>query len=1250
MQVRKLVVLCFSLALVAVMLFSPAAAQTNQGSIAGNVLDPSGALVPNAKITAKDTSRGTTYETASSSAGAYRFPNMNIGTYDITASAPGFKTATLTGVLVQVATTSALDIKLQTGVISENVTVNADAPTVEAESADIGSVVSTKQILDLPLPLGSTVQAMRSPEAFAFLIPGVVGPGSDSGNGGTFESKITGGQNYATEVLLDGAATTRSENGSSFDETAPSVEALGEFKILTSTVPAEFGRTTGGIESFNTKGGTNNYHGTLYELFRNEDLDANVWGNNYVLHTQNLAPAQRRTFNTPLDRQNDYGGTMGGPVRIPHLYDGHDKTFFFFSWEQYRQQQGGVTTSTVPTNLARSGNFSEYIGAGLTDSGGNPIINPCTGTQILQGQIFDPSTTQTIGGVTCRTPFAGNILTPSSTVGQNILSYYPAPLPGTGIVNNYNFGFTFPILDTTTTFRIDHNITEKSKAYFTYSSRENTRTSTSPEWAGPAGFGRTQFFGTHYIRFGYDYTINSAMLNHLNLGYNRTNSKNVGAGVGQGGGQDWDQTLGITGGPAGPMFPQINQSNANGMGDNVDGDTIDNGFRFSDTLNWSKGKHQLKFGYEQWYTQYSPLDFSNTSGTFGFNSNQTSTFGVDPSAANPNAPVDVRNQTGNSIASMLLGQLDSGAYGVVQSQARFLRSYFAGFVQDTYKVTPNLTLNVGLRYEIDQPFKEANDNTSILSLTAPNCNSFTPVCPTDPSLMGGLVFAGKGPGRDGVTGQRWASTYKKNFGPRIGFAYSPAFLGGAGKTVFRGGYGILYGGLQYADFGGQARQGFRGTAGQFSNGFDPAFSIDSSFPVPPPSLPNLDPSQVNFQGCCAEAYVAPSYGRPPMIQNWSFEVQRELQRDLILDVAYVGQHSTHLRSNYDAVNTLNPKYFNLGTLLNTQLSNQSTVAAPYPTFPTFFPVAQALLPFPQFFGINTDGQLENLGQSTYNALEAQLTRRFHNGLNLMASYTWSKTLTNADAALPFFATLHQGGAPQNAFDPQGDKAISNQDLPHNLVISYLYELPMGKGKRFMNNGGVADKVLGGWQIGGVQRYESGQPMAFGCATAPAAYADCIRFDQVPGSSVLSSAFKSGHWNPVTDSVFNSIDLPNAINPGSAAFDDPNSGSHLATRGTYVFGTMPRVNGAVRMYPYLSEDFSFIKRTKLTETKALNLQVTMINAFNRHIWNRPEDLNPYDSQSNIAAFGMMQVTNFSNTGGGSYLLLPRKIQLQLKFEY
>lgn len=1198
--------------------------QANQGSIAGNVQDPAGALVPNAKITAKETSTGTTYETISSSAGTYRFPNVNIGTYNITASATGFKTAQLTGVVVQVATTSSVDIKLQTGSVTETVEVNANAPTVQTDSSDIGTVVGTKQILDLPLALGSTVQAMRSPEAFVFLTPGAVGPGSDSGNGGTFESKISGGQNYATEVLLDGASTTRSENGSSFDETAPSVDALGEFKVLTSTLPAEFGRTTGGIETFSTKAGTNTYHGEAYDIFRNEDLDANVWGNNF-----NLANGlgSRAANQRPLDRQNDYGGTLGGPVRIPHIYNGTDKTFFFFSWEQYRQNQGGVAQDTVPTALERNGDFSEFLNTGNVLG-----TNPCDGTPIYQGEIFDPTTTQTVGGVQCRTAFlnepgsAGNVIPAGqlSTIGQKLMSYYPAP-QNSNLTNNYLFPYSFPILDTTTTFRIDQNISQKHKAYFTYSSRENNRISTNPEWAGPAGYGRTQIFTTHYIRFGEDYTITPSLLNHLSLGYNRTNSKNVGAGVGLGGGTDWAATIGITGGPSGPMFPSVNigEGTTNNFGDNVDGDTIDNGFRFSDTLSWVKGKHEFKFGYDQWYQQYSPLNFQNTSGTFNFGRGQT---GGTP---------DTSNLSGNGIASMLLGLPTFSNYTVYASQPRWLRGYFAGFAQDSFKVTPTLTLNYGFRYEIDQPFKEANDGFSNISLTAAN--------PAAGSRPGALVFAGKGAGRNGVVGERWADTYHKAFGPRLGFAWAPSALNG--HTVFRGGYGILYGGLEYADFGGFGRIGFQASPGFSSlDGFNPAFSLDSGVPAANVTLPNFDPSQENFTGCCpAETYIDPSYGRQPMIQNWSFEVQHELAKDLIMDVAYVGEHSTRLRSNYDAVNSLNPRYFSLGTGLLQKISTNTVgVNPPYAGFPGDSIVAQALVPFPQFFGINTDGQLENLGQSTFHALEAQMTRRFRNGLNLMASYTWSKTLTNADAALPFFATLHQGGAPQNPFNKQGDKAISNQDLPQNFVLSYLYELPFGKGKRFLSNGGVVDRIVGGWSVSGIQRYESGQPLAFACATGVPAFAGCIRYDYVPGAPIYSSAWHGGGFVPVMMSGGLAQGIPMF---NSTAFSDPNSGANLGARGSYAFGTSPRVDGSIRMGPYLSEDFNLLKRTQITESSDVLFQVSFINAFNRHIWNRPEDLNPIDS-----AFGVIQYDNFSNTGGGSYLLLPRKIQLQLKFEF
>jgi Carboxypeptidase regulatory-like domain len=1225
---------------------SAALGQANQGSIAGVVEDSSGAVVANAKLTATEKSTGTVYQTVSTSSGSYRFPNVRIGIYDLTVTAPGFKSPTLTGIVVQVATTAAVDVKLSAGGVNENIVVQAEAPTLQSESSDIGTVVSAKQILDLPLALGSTVQAMRSPEAFVFLTPGAVGPGSDSGNGGTFESKISGGQNYATEVLLDGSSTTRSENGSSFDETAPSVDALGEFKVITSTLPAEFGRTTGGIETFSTKAGTNKFHGEAYDIFRNEDLDANNWGNDFIL-SQN--PANRSTYFTPLDRQNDYGGTFGGPVIIPHLYNGTDKTFFFFSWEQYRQTNGGITTSTIPTAAELGGNFNATL-----DTGNVLGTNPCDGTPIYQGEIFDPTTTRLgTGGVECRTAFmnepgsTGNVVPSSlfSPVGQTILSYYPTP-QNTNQINNYTFPYSYPILDTAMTFRIDQNISAKSKAYFTYSSRTNDRISTNPEWAGPAGYGRTQEFTTHFIRFGYDYTISSTILNHLNIGYNRTNSGNFGAGIGLGGGTNWDAKLGITG-ASGPMFPVFNVAEAStaGFGDSVDGDTIDNGFRFNDTLTWIKGKHELKFGYEQWYQQYSPLNFGNESGTFNFGRGQTA------------GTAATSNLSGNGIASLLLGELGSANLTAYATQARWLRSYFAGFVQDSFKVTPTLTVNIGLRYEIDEPQKEANGDTSNISLTALN--------PGAGNLPGALVFAGTGTGRNGNVNERWANIWKKDFGPRFGFAWSPSML--KGNTVFRGGYGIIYGNLQYADFGAFNLTGFQANPGFNSvNGFDPALKIDSGLPGYP-APPNLDPSQLNFTG---PQYTDPSYGRPPMIQNWSFEVQHQLASDLIMDIAYVGGHSTNLRSNYDAVNTLNPKYFSLGTNLLTPIGSQTAVPLPYAGFPTNAIVAQALVPFPQYYGFNTDGALENLGQSTYNALEAQLTRRFHNGLNLMASYTWSKTLTDADSALPYFATLHQGGAPQNVFDRPGDKAISNQDLPQNFVLSYIYELPFGKNKKFLSHGGLEDKVVGGWSVSGIQRYESGQPIAFGCATGVPAYADCIREDYIPGASIQSSAWrgKNGNFVPITAAayalgspgtpIFNPLDTATgAVDP---AFDDPNSSQNLAARGTYAFGTSPRVDGAIRMGAYLSEDFNLLKRTKITESSDVLFQVNFLNAFNRHVWNRPGDLGPGDSSLVPSSttpgafvpgsFGQINWNDFTTTGGGGYLLFPRRIQLQLKFEF
>jgi hypothetical protein len=450
--------------LLAVLLAGALVAQSNQGSMSGTITDSSGAVVPDVKVTAKELASGTAYTAVSSSAGTYSFPNLRLGTYDVSAEYKGFKTAQSTGVMVQLNTTTSLNITLSPGQITETVVVSGSAPTVQSETSVMTKVVGEQQILDLPLALGSVVQAMRSPEAFVFLTPGAIGPGTASGSGGTFESKINGGQAYGTEVLLDGASTGRSENGSSFDETAPSVDAIGEFSITTSTLPAEMGRTTGGVENFVLKAGTNAVHGSAYDIFRNEKLDANTFFNNQA----HLVRA--------LDKQHDYGVTFGGPVWIPKVYNGKNKTFFFFAWEQYRQNQGGVNNIRVPTAAEKSGDFSADLTTTVL------AVNPCDGSNILQGQIFDPSTTKTVNGVQCRTAFAGNKIPTSSLnpIGVNIMKFYPNPTTGNALGNNFTYPFSFPILDTSTSFRFDENLSDKSKLYFSYASRDNTRISTTP--------------------------------------------------------------------------------------------------------------------------------------------------------------------------------------------------------------------------------------------------------------------------------------------------------------------------------------------------------------------------------------------------------------------------------------------------------------------------------------------------------------------------------------------------------------------------------------------------------------------------------------------------------------------------------------------------------------------------------------------------------------------------------------------------
>jgi len=397
----------FTVAFFVLVTASRALSQSDRGTIAGTVLDSSGGVVANANVTATDAATSATYSATTGPTGGYRLYDLRVSVYRVSVAAPGFKTEEKTGVVVQVNSTASLDFSLQLGDVKETLTVVADAPGIQTESSDIGTVVTAKQIEELPLALSATGQShLRSPESFVFLAPGTTGPGTTSGGAaGIFESKLSGGQAFSTEVLLDGASIVHAELGSQFDENAPSVEAMNEFKVTTSTIPAEFGRTSGGVESFTTKSGANAFHGTAFDILRNDKLDANSWTNNF-----NKAPK-------PRDHQNDFGGSLGGPVWIPKLYNGHGRSFFFFSWEQYRKNEGTSNITTLPTDAERTGDFSALLGAATG------ATNPCDNTPVLLGQIFDPSTTKTVNGQLCRTAFPGNKIT--STLSPVALKPWP---------------------------------------------------------------------------------------------------------------------------------------------------------------------------------------------------------------------------------------------------------------------------------------------------------------------------------------------------------------------------------------------------------------------------------------------------------------------------------------------------------------------------------------------------------------------------------------------------------------------------------------------------------------------------------------------------------------------------------------------------------------------------------------------------------------------------------------------------------
>jgi hypothetical protein len=1205
----------------------PLKAQSVYGSIAGQVLDPTGAVISGASISATNEATGVVFHTVSTSAGIYRFPQLPLGEYTIKTDASGFQSTSSTHVRVNVQVTTALNIKMQVGASSQTVTVNAGGEHLQTQTSDITGSITQREYLDLPLALGG-VGALRSPEAFEFLLPGTTGPGTANNNSnGIFFARIAGGQAFGNEVLIDGLSQQRSENGSSFDEEAPSVEALNELTVTQAVPPAEYGRTTGGIENFVTKSGTNQFHGDAYELLRNTALDANLWfngGNEAITCTgASDTPACRAQFATPADRKNDYGVTLGGPVWIPKVYNGRNRLFFFFSWEQLRYSLGAVTQVTVPTPQELSGDFS------------NPAIfqtnkilgtNPCDGTPIYQGQIFDPATEKVVTlpngqSILCRSAFPGNKIPASrfSKVALGLLGYYPAPTNPNSVFNNFSFASTSPIENTTDTIRIDANITEKSKLWSSYSSRDNNRISGTPQVLPYPIDPNTwkQDFETHFWRIGWDYSLTPTLLNNFIFGSNRSNSINFAVPALEH--INWVQKLGINNAVSN-NFPVITNGFTEQEGMPNNGDNIDNGLRLVDTVSWEKGAQNISVGIDMRYQQYSPIN--NNSPSIGFCAAQT--------AADPNQPL-----TGNGLASELLGGACGGGQNVYSHQSRWISWYYSGFVQDNWQATQNLTLNLGLNYSVDRPRHEADNETSNFSPTA-----------IDPEygVPGALVFGTLCHGCNTA----WADTWFKDIGPRIGFAYTPPSLNN--KTVLRGGGAILYGPLQYDDFGGSMDAGYKANPNFPSkNGFDPSFQIDTGYPAFQ-QPPNLDPGQFNGS-FLPGSYIERRAGRPAMVSSFDMQVQQQLANDLIMTVGYVGNVAQNLQANVQNINNIGLNEISLGDELSAPLlNNPYGVKTPFNGYFNLWgngvQVQQALRPFPQYDFIDSGCCLENPGHSSYNALLATLSRQFQNGLSLQVSYTWAKTLTDADSILP----NTNPGVPQeqNPADLRQEKSISIQDIPQTLVMSYIYALPFGRGARFLSNGRLLNYLVGGWEIGGIQRYQSGQPVAFCCSSGIPGWQQAIRYNRVPGSHLGSPIYKRGGQkalnpfnfaagtNPNINSMFNgAVDNPayatqTGIQP---AFIDQNLEKYRHG-GAFRLGDTPRITGAIRTPPYYEEDFSLMKTFPIAESMNFELKFDFLNALNRHSFGTP-DTNPNDF-----LFG---VPTYSQEA-------PRAIQAQGKFVF
>ncbi len=1167
-----------TLAIAALILGGTLAGQSDRGSITGTVTDTSGASIPEVSVKATQAGTNFTREVATTETGKYVIPELPAGEYRLTVTKAGFRTHNQSGISVAVSQASTVDVTLQVGQLSEAIEVTADATMLRLENAEMSTSIGNDRINSLPLDFSN---AIRNPMGFIRIVPGAM-VSRDSSWPVTSQNGL---QSFTEEVRVDGSAMTNATPGV-FNEAQPSVDAIQEFNVQTSSFNAEYGQAGGAIFNFTLRSGTNNLHGSAYEYMRNEFLNAK---------NKDLPADAEKT----KQRRHDFGGTMGGPVVLPKLYNGRNRTFWFTAYEQFRTRDEQMGFYSVPRDEWRKGDLSSLLQPTVlgTDVLGRPI---------REGQLYDPATTRTVvvgdKSYVVRDPFENNQVPLRSSVAQKVLSFLPqAGSPG--LDTNNLMGITGnPLRDHAIwSLKLDHELSPRGhlSASFNYMFTHKINGATPFGAADPA---RDQTITSKSARITHDYTFGPTSLNHFAVGLLRYQNPD---GVPDRG-FDPETQLGLKGTMISGWFPFVNY----GLPDNIGTNQLKHLWHtvptVTDSFSKVSGPHTFKFGGE--YRKVF-ANFFGANGAYGnltFTSRQTAL----PYLSSDSATY---SRIGNAFASFLLGEVGSASMNSPISAA-YRYSDYAFYAQDDFKITSRLTVNYGLRYDLHRPITEKYGRISSFVADIPN--------PAAGGRPGALGFLGNGPGQVGRNS--WLDTDFHDFGPRVGVAYRALK-----RTVLRGGFGIVYGRLEVNTFDPIQSVGSGSVATQYPS-IDPVtqslFSLDNGFPPVNVRPPVLDPTLLNNQDIYA---FSRDSGKLPRIYNWNFTIQQEITPNLTIEAAYVGNRGTRLIAGF--LRNLNQNDFSvlsLGDKLLNQIDSPADAAALGVTYPYAGfsgTVAQALRPYPQYRAI-FDPQA-TVGESNYNSLQVQATQRLSHGLDFLVAYTLSKNITTVDDAFGWggYGILGAVDTKKLSLD-RGlavDAAFTNNsrgDRTHNLVASFGYELPFEK----LSENKAFGKVAGGWRIAGILQYQSGVALPVSPFwpnnLSNTIFNNVGRYDIVPGEPIRNSV--SNPW-PGVSWMYN----PNA-------FKDPEP---------YKPGNAARTYGDLRGFPYLNEDLSISKAIRLTESKQIQIRMDVFNALNRSIWNDPS----------TAVYDTPRMQSGRAIGYGSFwgrANVERQMQAQLRFTF